>query len=140
MLNYSDKLLDNIFGIEIEIPVCREAKYKKKTKLHKVRIMVREVKWTKYLWMSLLSFGAFMLEFLSIFGIEVIFLHVDIQNYTTHQRSIHCIIMVFMWAFFIGVLLLFSRKYYHFPERGNKGDKISLKNWIVTLASLAAKL
>ena len=96
--------------------------------------MVREVKWTKYLWMSLLSFGAFMLEFLSIFGIEVIFLHVDIQNYTTHQRSIHCIIMVFMWAFFIGVLLLFSRKYYHFPERGNKGDKISLKNWIVTLA------
>ena len=102
--------------------------------------MVREVKWTKYLWMSLLSFGAFMLEFLSIFGIEVIFLHVDIQNYTTHQRSIHCIIMVFMWAFFIGVLLLFSRKYCHFPERGNKGDKISLKNWIVTLASLAAKL
>ena len=84
--------------------------------------------------MSLLSFGAFMLEFLSIFGIEVIFLHVDIQNYTTHQRSIHCIIMVFMWAFFIGVLLLFSRKYCHFPERGNKGDKISLKNWIVTLA------
>ena len=41
--------------------------------------MVREVKWTKYLWLSLLSFGAFMLELLSIFGIEVIFLHVDIQ-------------------------------------------------------------
>ena len=96
--------------------------------------MVRKVKWTKYLWMSLLSFGAFMLELLSIFGIEVIFLHVDIQNYTTHQRSIHCIIMVFMWAFFIGVLLLFSSKHYHFPAKGNKRDKISLKNWIVTLA------
>ena len=96
--------------------------------------MVRKVKWTKYLWMSLLSFGAFMLEYLSIFVIEVIFLHVDIQNYTTHQRNIHCIIMVFMWAFFIGVLLLFSSKHYHFPARGNKRDKISLKNWIVTLA------
>ena len=96
--------------------------------------MVREVRWTKYLWLSLLSFGAFMLEYLSIFAIEVIFLHVDIQNYTMQQRSIHCIIMVFMWAFFIGVLLLFSRKHYHFPERGSKRDKISSKSWIVTLA------
>lgn len=89
--------------------------------------MVREVKWTKYFWMSLLSFGAFMLEYLSIFVIEVIFLHVDIQNYTTNQRSIHYIIMVFMWAFFIGALLFFSRKQYHFPVTGNKRDIISLK-------------
>ena len=48
--------------------------------------MVKEVKWTKYLWLSLLSFGAFMLELLSIFAIEVIILHVDIQNYTMQQR------------------------------------------------------
>ena len=75
-----------------------------------------------------------MLELLSIFAIEVIILHVDIQNYTMQQRSIHCIIMVFMWAFFIGVLLLFSRKHYHFPEKGRKRDKISSKSWIVTLA------
>lgn len=74
-----------------------------------------------------------MLEYVSIFAIEVLFLHVDIQNYTTHQRSIHCIIMVFMWALFIGVLLLFSRKHYHFPVRGNKRDHISLKNWTVAL-------
>ena len=96
--------------------------------------MVREVKWTKYLWLSLLSFGAFILEYLSIFVIEVTFLHIDMQNYTMQQRSLHCIIMVFMWAFFIGVLLLFSRKHYHFPERGSKRDKISSKSWIVTLA------
>lgn len=55
-----------------------------------------------------------MLEFLSIFGIEVIFLHVDIQNYTTHQRSIHCIIMVgiFHWCSpaFFKEILSFSRK------------------------------
>lgn len=98
--------------------------------------MVREVKWTKYLWMSLLSFGAFMLEYLSIFVIEVLILHVDIQNYTTHQRSIHCIIMAFMWAFFIGALLLFSRKRYHFPVRENNKDKISMKNWIVAFVCL----
>ena len=97
--------------------------------------MIREVKWTKYLWLSLLSFGAFMLEYLSIFVIEVPFLHMDIQNYTMQQRSIHCIIMVFMWAFFIGALLLFSRKHYHFPEKWNKAGKISLKNWVVTLVS-----
>lgn len=95
--------------------------------------MVKEIRWTKYFWLSLLSFGAFMLEYLSIFLIEVTFLHADIQNYTTHQRSFHCIIMVFMWAVFIGILLLFSRKHYHFPIKTNKADNISLKNWIVAL-------
>ncbi len=96
--------------------------------------MVKEVKWTKYLWLSLLSFGAFMLELLSIFVIEVIFLHVDIWNYTAQQRSVHCIITAFLWAVFIGVLLIFSIKHYHFPTRGNQEDKISLKNWIATFA------
>lgn len=96
--------------------------------------MVGEIRWTKYLWMSLLSFGAFMLEYLSIFVIEAILLHVDIQNYTAHQRSVHCIIMVFMWAVFIGVLLLFSKRHYSFPVGRISEDKISLKNWIVTLA------
>ena len=67
---------------DTEIPVCREVKNKKKSEFPKERIMVKEIKWTKYLWLSLLSFGAFMLELLSIFAIEVIFLHVDIQNYT----------------------------------------------------------
>ena len=78
--------------------------------------MVREVKWTKYLWMSLLSFGAFMLEFLSIFGIEVIFLHVDIQNYTTPKKyplyynGFH--VGIFHWCSpaFFKEILSFSRK------------------------------
>ena len=96
--------------------------------------MVREVSWTKYLWLSLLSFGAFLLEYISIFVIEVKFLHVDIQNYTMQQKSIHCIIMAFLWAFFIGIFLFFSRKHYHFPETESKREKISLENWIVTLA------
>ena len=44
--------------------------------------------------MSLLSFSAFLLEYVSIFVIEGFFLHVDIWNYTPYQRSIHCIITV----------------------------------------------
>ena len=103
-------------------------------KFNEVKIMVEEIRWTKYFGLSLLSFGAFMLEYLSIFVIEAIFLHVDIQNYTAHQRSVHCIIMSFMWAVFISVLLLFSKRHYHFPTSGIQEDKISLKNWIVTLA------
>lgn len=95
--------------------------------------MVKEIRWTKYFWLSLLSFGAFMLEYLSIFIIEVPLLHVDIQNYTAHQRSIHCIIMTFIWAVFVGMLLLFSKKHYRFPTARIQEDKISLKNWIVTL-------
>ena len=95
--------------------------------------MVKEIRWTKYFWLSLLSFGAFMLELLSIFIIEVPLLHVDIQNYTAHQRSIHCIIMPFIWAVFIGMQLLFSKKHYRFPMGRIQEDKISLKNWIVTL-------
>ncbi len=94
--------------------------------------MVGEIRWTKYLWMSLLSFGAFMLEYLSIFVIEFIFLHVDIWNYTPYQRSVHCIIMAFMWTIFIGIILYLSRKHYRFPSRENKENTISLKNWIVT--------
>lgn len=96
--------------------------------------MAEEIRWTKYLRLSLLSFGAFMLEYLSIFVIEAMLLHIDIRNYTAQQRSIHHIIMVFMWAVFIGVLLLFSKKYYRFPTSGIQEEKISPKNWIVTLA------
>ncbi|KAI4445890.1 hypothetical protein C823_000407 [Eubacterium plexicaudatum ASF492] len=32
-----------------------------------------------------------------------------------------------MWAFFISVLLFFSRKYYHFPVNGNKREKHRVK-------------
>ena len=98
--------------------------------------MVREVKWTKYLWLSLISFGAFMLEYFSIFVIEFMFLHVDIGNYTTNQRSVHCIIMVFIWAVVIAMVLFFSRKYFRFPVREKKEDKSSFKNWIITFACL----
>ena len=69
--------------------------------------MDREVKWTKYLWLSLLLFGAFMLEYLSIFVIELMILHVDIWNYTEKQRSDHFIIMVFIWQVVIVMVVFF---------------------------------
>jgi len=98
--------------------------------------MVREVKWTKYLWLSLLLFGAFMLEYFSIFVIEFMILHVDIWNYTANQKSVHCIIMVFIWAVVVVMVLFFSRKYFHFPSRKDKEDKLSLKNGIIAFACL----
>ncbi len=45
-----------------------------------MRIMVKKIKWTNYLWLSLLSFGAFMLEYLSIFVIEV---NITKKDFTT---------------------------------------------------------
>lgn len=98
--------------------------------------MDREVKWTKHLWLSLFSFGAFMLEYFSIFVIESILMHVDIWNYTANSKSVHCIIMAFMWAVVIAGILLFSKKYLHFPAREHKEEKISLKNWIITFVCL----
>ncbi len=118
------------------IKICREATESVKLGFHKVKIMAREVKWTKYLWLSLLLFGAFMLEYFSIFVIEFMILHVDIWNYTANQRSVHCMIMVFIWAVVIVMALFFSQKYYHFPSRENKEDHPSLKNWVITFACL----
>ena len=43
------------------------------------------------------------------------------------MRSVHCIIMVFMWAVFIGALLLFFKRHYSFPAGRIPKDKIFLK-------------
>ncbi|EOS80638.1 hypothetical protein C817_01552 [Dorea sp. 5-2] len=68
-----------------------------------------------------------MLELLSIFAIEVIFLHVDIQNYTMQQRSIHCIIMVFMWAFFMVFSCFFQGSIIIFQKGEVKGIRFPRK-------------
>lgn len=95
-----------------------------------------EVKWTKYLLMSLLSFSSFMLEYFSIFVIEVPLMNADISNYTPYQKSMHCVIMACLWLIVIAAILLYTHKYYDFPTKTNKADKISLKEWIVTLVCL----
>lgn len=99
-------------------------------------MMVREVKWTTYLWLSLLSFGAFMLEYVSILVIEMMFLKVDIWNYTADQRSVHCIIMAVMWAAVIAVIRFFSQRQLHFPSKDTKENKPSRKNRIIALVCL----
>lgn len=37
MFNYSDKLLDNIFGVEVEIPVCWGVKQSEKSKCNHIK-------------------------------------------------------------------------------------------------------
>ena len=100
--------------------------------------MSNGIKWTGYLYMSLLSFSAFLLEYVSIFVIEGFFLHVDIWNYTPYQRSIHCIIMAVLWAAVIGSILLFSRRRYDFPVKNLDTEKISSRDWIAAFLCLAA--
>lgn len=99
-------------------------------------IMDNQIKWTKYLLMSLFSFASFMLEFFSIFVIEVPLMHADISNYTPYQRSMHCVIMACLWAIVIAAILIYTHKYYDFPTKTNKTDKITLKEWIVTFICL----
>ena len=100
--------------------------------------MSNGIKWTGYLYMSLLSFSAFLLEYVSIFVIAGFFLHVDIWNYTPYQRSIHCIIMAVLWAAVIGSILLFSRRRYDFPVKNLDTEKISSRDWIAAFLCLAA--
>lgn len=99
--------------------------------------MVNEVKWTKYLWMSLLSFGAFMLEYFAIFVIEKMILGVDIWNYTPRQRGDHCIIMACLWVVVITCILIYSRRRWNFPTRSDYDERISSKGWLKALLALA---
>lgn len=53
--------------------------------------MTKTVKWSRYLWLSLLCFSFFLLELVSIFGIEMLFLRVDVWAYTPDQRALLCL-------------------------------------------------
>lgn len=99
--------------------------------------MDREGKWTGYLWMSLLSFAAFMLELFSIFVIERVFLHVDAGNYTPGQRSVHSVITACLWAVFILSMLYYSRRRYQFPGKAEDTGRIPPGDWAAALLALA---
>lgn len=92
--------------------------------------------WTKYLWLSLFVFGAFLLEYFSLFIIEMLILQMDLSNYTASQRSIHHLIMVLIWIIYICSILFYSKKHYKFPSN-NKKVNISTKDWIITFLCLA---
>ena len=92
--------------------------------------------WTKYLWLCLFVFGAFLLEYFSLFIIEMLILQMDLSNYTASQRSIHHLIMVLIWIIYICSILFYSKKLYKFPPN-NKKANILTKDWIITFLCLA---
>ena len=98
--------------------------------------MSNRIKWTGYLYMSLLSFSAFLLEYVSIFVIEGFFLHVDIWNYTPYQRSIHCIIMASSMGGSHREYLTFSRRRYDFPVKNLDTEKISSETGLLLFSVL----
>lgn len=98
--------------------------------------MKTDIKWTKYLGFSMLFFAAFMLEYLSIFLIEVMVLKFDIQNYTSGQQSVHHLIMVILWIIYIIGLLRYSYKHFQFPTNSS-GNAIGGRDWIGVLVCLA---
>lgn len=78
-----------------------------------------------------------ILEYFSLFVIESLALHMDIYNYTAQQRSLHCMIMFFLWIIVTGIILWYSKVHYGFPAGSGGNKKISLGNKIVTLICLA---
>lgn len=99
--------------------------------------MTKTVCRTKYLWITLLCFGAFMLELLSIFGIEGPLLGVDVGHYTAAQRSVHCLITAGLWAVFMAAVVGWTRKSDGFPECTDKSLTIPARDWAFALVCLA---
>lgn len=93
------------------------------------------IKWRKYLWFSLFAFFAFLLEYFSLFIIEMLIMHMDIWNYTANQRSVHHLIMVFIWIVYLGFIVFYSRRHYDFPQKRTRTN-ISAKNGIVAVTCL----
>lgn len=99
--------------------------------------MTKTVKWSRYLWLSLLCFSFFLLELVSIFGIEMLFLRVDVWAYTPDQRARHSLITAALWAAAMAALLLYARRRYGFPTRAGIRQKSSARDWAAALLCLA---
>lgn len=97
--------------------------------------MKRDAKWFPYLWLSLLSFGAFLLELASIFFIEKLLFRFDLSQYTPAQKSVHHLTTVAVWLLVMGTALFYSRRRYGFPSK-SKTEKISFQGGIVVFLCL----
>lgn len=93
------------------------------------------IKWRKYLVLSLLLFATFLLEYFVLFVIEMLVMRMDIWNYTANQRSVHHLIMVFVWTLYLCFVILYSRKHYDFPQKREKTN-ISVKNLLMSISCL----
>lgn len=85
----------------------------------------------KYLWLSLITFMAFLLEYFALFVIEMLVLKMDIMHYTAHQRSVHHWIMVVLWLIYLGLILLYTYKQHSFSIFDRK--KKSSNNILIVL-------
>ncbi len=100
--------------------------------------MKKEANWKNYLWIGLIGFLAFLLEYFTIFVIDGWLLNVDIFNYTPHQRGVHCIITAAVWLAVIIGMLAYTRTQYGFPVRiGGRTEKIAARDWAAALACFA---
>ena len=97
--------------------------------------MDSNVKWRKYLGVSLLLFAAFLLEYFALFVIEMLIMRMNIWDYTANQRSVHHLIMVIIWTLYLCFIIFYSRKHYDFPQKKEKTN-ISTKNWVVAASCL----
>lgn len=97
--------------------------------------MDNNVKWRKYLGLSLLLFAAFLLEYVALFVIEMLIMRMNIWDYTANQRSVHHLIMVIIWTLYLCFIIFYSRKHYDFPQKKEKTN-ISTKNWVVAASCL----
>lgn len=97
--------------------------------------MGKEIKWSKYIWLSLLIFSAFLLEYFALFIIEMLIFKMDIWNYTANQRSIHHLIMVGIWILYIGSILFYAKRKSLFPNK-ELPFKLSTKNYLIAILCL----
>lgn len=99
--------------------------------------MNTQIKWIKYLGLSLITFGGFLLEYFTILVIDMMILGVDISNYQPAQRNMHLIINSLVWLVYIGVIVYFSnRKFNFFTKMDN--EKPSKKDMMIVLLCLLA--
>lgn len=104
--------------------------------MHRRKIVIKnEVKWTTYLRLSLMIFCAFLLEYFSLFVIEMLIMRMDIFNYSGREQSLHHFIMVVIWSIYLGFILVYSRKKYEFPAKRIQSD-ISKKDLVTALVCL----
>lgn len=96
--------------------------------------MKSPVKRITYLVLCLLSFSAFLLEYLAL-GIEILLLRFDPSDYAPAQEITHHILTAVLWAVFLLVVLCCSRKHCAFPAK-NGNEKISSADWLIAVLCL----
>lgn len=98
-------------------------------------------RWYNYLWMALISFACFFLEFFALFGIERMLFKNSVYEYTSIEKSIHHILTAVILTISVVIIIKFSRKHYNYPEKSKNEDKIYAREWLITwLCFIGCKL